>query len=322
MYKKRPLKSILFFIEIFFVGLLFFICTCDDAPLNPYTCSSCSISLMLRSSTLTESELQIQDTPTKCFQMVAKCFMTSFMDSVKFQLINEQHLVDKDTIVRALSKSTGVETVTFNTSLSAPGVRVAKVIAYLKECQPISDSATVIIATTLQNTKPEISIAGSTIVPVNALCTLNVNATDAEQINAQLVYDISDLPAGATFKDQRFIWKPSQADTYPITFIATDNGIPPLTAVKTVNLVVYAIGIVKSDGTPLKIRNGPGVDFDSIGTVADGSIVKVYTQAYGSAVMGTNNITSNIWDHIDGGYVSDVYVYTGSDGLVAPLESR
>src|SRR5512133_2954222 len=322
MLKKSSIKLLLLYIEMFMFGLLIFICTCEDAPLNPYTCSSCRISLMLRSSTLAESELQIQDAPTECFQMVANCIMTSYMDSIRFKLTNEQSVVDKDTVIKIFSKSTGIENITFNTSLFDPGVRIAKVTAYLNACQPISDSATVVITNTSQNTKPEIRIAGSTNVAVNSTCTLDVYATDLEQINAQLVYDVSDLPDGASFKGQRFIWKPAQANTYTISFVVTDNGIPPLTSVKTINIVAYVTGIVKSEGTPLKIRNGPGIGYDSIGSVADGSIVKIYSQAYGSSVTGTNNITSTIWDHIDGGYVSHVYVYTGSDGLVAPLESR
>lgn len=76
---------------------------------------------------------------------------------------------------------------------------------------------------------------------------------------------------------------------------------------------------VKTAGAALTIRSGPGTGYAAVGSVANGASVRIYSQAYGSTVTGTFG-TTNIWDHIDGGYVSDAYIYTGSDGLVAPLE--
>ncbi len=76
---------------------------------------------------------------------------------------------------------------------------------------------------------------------------------------------------------------------------------------------------VNTAGAPLTIRSGPGTGYAAVGSVADGAPVKIYSQTYGTTVSGTYG-TTNIWDHIDGGYVSDAYIYTGSDGLVAPLE--
>ena len=53
-------------------------------------------------------------------------------------------------------------------------------------------------------------------------------------------------------------------------------------------------------------------------TIAKGTKVNISCQTYGSTVKGTYG-TSNIWDKIGSGrYVSDAYVYTGSDGRVAP----
>ncbi len=81
----------------------------------------------------------------------------------------------------------------------------------------------------------------------------------------------------------------------------------------------YVTGTVNTAGSPLSIRKGPGTGYAIVGSVADGQKVKIYTQAYGTTITGTYG-TTKVWDHIDGGYVSDAYVYTGSDGLVAPLE--
>jgi Ig-like domain CHU_C associated/Immunoglobulin I-set domain len=251
MHKKWPIKLLQLFTELIMFGFLIFVCTCEDAPLNPYNCSSSRINLLLRSSTLAESDLQIQDAPMKSFQLVANCVMTAYMDSIRFQIINDKNMVDKDTVIANFPKSTGIEKITCNTSLLSPGARIVKVIAYLNACQPISDSASVIITDYPQNTKPEIRVVGSVNVLVNSVCTLDVYATDLEQSNAQLVYAVPDLPAGATFKDQRFIWKPAQAGIYTVTFKVTDNGIPPLSSqsVKTISVVT----LIEQPSKPLSL---------------------------------------------------------------------
>jgi murein DD-endopeptidase MepM/ murein hydrolase activator NlpD len=76
---------------------------------------------------------------------------------------------------------------------------------------------------------------------------------------------------------------------------------------------------VSTAGSPLTIRSGPGTGYASVGTVANGAAVRIYKQAYGTTVTGTYG-TSNIWDYIGSGWVSDAYIYTGTDGLVAPLQ--
>ncbi|HEU4965003.1 MAG TPA: peptidoglycan DD-metalloendopeptidase family protein [Bacilli bacterium] len=80
-----------------------------------------------------------------------------------------------------------------------------------------------------------------------------------------------------------------------------------------------ATGTVNTAGADLNIRSGPGTGYSIVGQVSDGQKVTIYCQAHGSTVTGTYG-TSNIWDRIGSGkYISDTYVYTGSDGLVAPL---
>ncbi len=76
-------------------------------------------------------------------------------------------------------------------------------------------------------------------------------------------------------------------------------------------------GRVETAGPALTIRSGPGTNFAVVGSVPDGSSVTVRCQKIGQSVRGTYGV-SNIWDHIGAGYVSDAFVYTGSDGRVAP----
>lgn len=81
-----------------------------------------------------------------------------------------------------------------------------------------------------------------------------------------------------------------------------------------------ASGTVRTSGSALTVRTGPGTSYSSTGTVANGTKVSIYCQTTGTSVTGTYG-TTKIWDKISGTsarYISDAYVYTGSDGMVAP----
>lgn len=79
-----------------------------------------------------------------------------------------------------------------------------------------------------------------------------------------------------------------------------------------------ATGTINTAGADLTVRAAPGTGFDAWTTKADGATVTILCQTTGTSVTGTYG-TSDIWDMLaDGGFVSDTYVYTGSDGTVAP----
>ncbi len=79
-----------------------------------------------------------------------------------------------------------------------------------------------------------------------------------------------------------------------------------------------AAGTVHTDsGAPLTVRSSPSASAGSVGSIADGTAVTISCQTNGSTVDGKYG-TSDIWDKVGNGYVSDAYVYTGSDGRVAP----
>jgi len=83
-----------------------------------------------------------------------------------------------------------------------------------------------------------------------------------------------------------------------------------------------ATGTVNTAGNPgpaLTVRAQPTAASDAIGKRADGATVTIVCQTYGQRVTGTYG-TTTIWDRVkSGGYVSDAFIRTGSDGLVAPL---
>jgi len=78
-----------------------------------------------------------------------------------------------------------------------------------------------------------------------------------------------------------------------------------------------ATGTVNTAGSPLTIRSGPSTSYAAVGSVADGATVTILCQRRGQTITGTYG-TTDLWDYLGSGYVSDAYVYTGSDGQVAP----
>ena len=80
-----------------------------------------------------------------------------------------------------------------------------------------------------------------------------------------------------------------------------------------------ASGTVHTAGASLSVRTGPGTGYAKTGSLRKGAKVDIVCQTRGTTVRGTYG-TSSWWDKIGSGrYVSDAYVYTGSDGRVAPL---
>lgn len=77
-------------------------------------------------------------------------------------------------------------------------------------------------------------------------------------------------------------------------------------------------GTVGTDsGAAVTVRSGPGTAYSAVGSVADGASVTIRCQTKGQSVTGKYGTTA-LWDQIGSGYISDAYVYTGSDGQVAP----
>lgn len=70
-------------------------------------------------------------------------------------------------------------------------------------------------------------------------------------------------------------------------------------------------------GVSLNVRAGASTSTAIVGSVADGQTVTISCQKLGQTISGTYG-TSALWNKIGAGFVPDVYVYTGSDGRVAP----
>lgn len=74
---------------------------------------------------------------------------------------------------------------------------------------------------------------------------------------------------------------------------------------------------VNTSGAALTIRAGASASTAAVGSVADGAYITISCQKVGQSISGTYGTTA-LWDKIGGGFVSDAFVSTGSDGRVAP----
>jgi hypothetical protein len=88
-----------------------------------------------------------------------------------------------------------------------------------------------------------------------------------------------------------------------------------------------ATGTVQTGGPNLRIRDGAGLSGNVIGYLADGTTVDIVCQVVNDSPDGWvdgNWGPTDIWDQVGPVYqgwafVSDGFVYTGSNGLVAPF---
>ncbi|CAM4174464.1 peptidoglycan DD-metalloendopeptidase family protein [Nocardiopsis rhodophaea] len=68
----------------------------------------------------------------------------------------------------------------------------------------------------------------------------------------------------------------------------------------------------------VNLRTGPSLDHDIVGTVADGTVVRIECTARGGEVDGVWGRT-DLWNRLDtGNWISDGFVYTGTNDPVAP----
>ncbi|MFJ5827666.1 peptidase [Streptomyces sp. NPDC093089] len=71
-------------------------------------------------------------------------------------------------------------------------------------------------------------------------------------------------------------------------------------------------------GYRVNVRSGPSTKYPIVRVLPLGATIAINCQKYGEWINGPYG-TTNIWDNIaPGEYVSDAYVHTGSDDLVAP----
>jgi hypothetical protein len=102
----------------------------------------------------------------------------------------------------------------------------------------LSDSQTISITIIRANNPPTLRSPGNKTVDENQLLQFTLSATDPD--NDNIVYTMLNRPSGATLSGKTFSWTPSysQAGTYQVTFVASDNVSPPLSDSATITITV------------------------------------------------------------------------------------
>src|SRR4029077_14093615 len=105
---------------------------------------------------------------------------------------------------------------------------------------PLSASEAITITVTNTNRAPVLAPIGNKTVAENAALTFTATATDPD--SDTVTFSASGLPMGATLNATTgaFSWTPTydQSGSYPVTFTATDNGRPALSASQAITITV------------------------------------------------------------------------------------
>ena len=182
-----------------------------------------------------------------------------------------------------------------------------------------TDAARLIITPIVNvNNKPIISVTGHTVILPSETFSLKVAAIDSDA-GQVLSYSIEKAPAGHTFTNNVFTWKPADdfTGTDTVAFVVKDNGSPVLSDTKRVPLTVQS----KID-PPAKVSGLTAVKSNSalVFKWNKSERADVY-ELYGSAK--TENFvlvatTSEITATDNSGTFSNYYVVASNKGGFAP----
>ncbi|WND79670.1 peptidoglycan DD-metalloendopeptidase family protein [Lysobacter capsici] len=150
---------------------------------------------------------------------------------------------------------------------------------------------------------------GASVNQGQKIGTLGKTTRPGNSISAHLHYE-----QRLNNDDQKIVWNGSTIvyDQYEVAYKSRNScGTSP----------GGVAGTVRTAGSPLNVRSGPGTTYSIVGSRANGASVSIRCQKAGESISGTYG-TSNIWNNIapagSNQYIPDAYTYTGSDGRVAP----
>ncbi len=167
----------------------------------------------------------------------------------------------------------------------------------------LTDSIAVTIDVNETNKPPVLTVPGPQTAREGSLVTFTVDATDADLPINNMTFSASGLPPGATFDPATriFSWTPGtgQAGTYTVSFAATDDGDPPMSDTKTVEMTatvepaVRDCAIVSVDSAPSHIPPGVTVAV-RVRVTNKGSVSESFnlTLSHDSKAIAVKRITS------------------------------
>lgn len=76
--------------------------------------------------------------------------------------------------------------------------------------------------------------------------------------------------------------------------------------------------VATTNGTPLMVRNAPSVNAGIVGRLAPGTVITLVCHVQGDSVSGPWG-RSTVWNRLEnGGFVTDAWVFTGSNNPIVP----
>jgi hypothetical protein len=130
-----------------------------------------------------------------------------------------------------------------------------------------SDTATVSITVRSTNRAPTVTVPGPQSTSENQLLSFNITATDPDA-GQTLSLSTSGLPSGAAVTAAAgatgwfFRWTPNftQSGSYTLNFTATDNGAPPMSNTRSVQITVVDVPVLVVPGAQ-RVTQGSTLTF-------------------------------------------------------------
>lgn len=152
------------------------------------------------------------------------------------------------------------------------------------------------VTVNMLNRPPVMAALPDTAIDEGQALTLTVSAADSD--GNTIAFSMPSFPTGARLQNRVFTWTPTtaQAGQYTVVFVATDNGMPPLSDTETVNITVNNLtgGPPVFSTTPANMKDSAdeaAVYRDTVlATVSDSSSI-TYAKIAGPAGVQINPAT-------------------------------
>ena len=215
--------------------------SCSNDSQSPYTQEKSKIFLVMQSSKKVISDTSIADTAGNIVRIGLRFYMPTYFDSAVITI--SKSTKDIDTYFVCSKTDCLKDTAWFEDSLRSAGVFSVTAIGYVQGGLRPSASGTITVfarPVVLVNHKPSLIITGRKNITTAEGCTLFVSANH-EDTGQALSYSVIKSPAGYSFNNQLYIWKPaSENDTGvdSVTFVVSDNGTPILSDTQKISILV------------------------------------------------------------------------------------
>jgi hypothetical protein len=161
------------------------------------------------------------------------------------------NVLNNSAVTNAAVSTNGIITWT-PTEAQGPSTNVFTTVVTDNGVPPLSATNTFNVVVNEVNSAPVLPLQTNVTINELTLLTVTNTATDLDIPANVLTYSLVNSPTNAVISTNGIItWTPSQAQspgTNPITTVVTDNGVPPLSATNSFNVIVREANVAPSLG--------------------------------------------------------------------------